>query len=544
MQSHNLSCKRCYQTIIGLAFLWLCCVIHVHGQEVARLELRVPIKTSIDLEPYTIILVDRKSEQTHNELSTGRLWDFEPLNSFEFPPKYERAKYTYWLKTEIRNSTNAEIQVGLDVGVFDSITTYVYRDRRLIETLVYGNRTMVNVDDKLLNTTVAVNLAPGRNYSLLTKFKNQIDINRSIEPKLVNLDYHHKSVFYRLIKVFGLQIAFLSILFFISFINVFLYVQSKERAYLYYGLYTIALFVFFTRDVYCSSPMIVIDFLPLCSTGLVSPLVSIIFLSYILFISNFLEAKVNTPALYKIIRFSTYACVAYFFIERLIYIFDPFLAWKFYGYFKVLFLIIHIIIIVPLFRNPNRLTLYILCGSLILIIGTLLTAIMSFRPVHFVGYMDVTYIPQYIGIILELLLFSVGLGYKVKLNEYAKRKARADVLIKKKEVDHEHELNNIRESFFRQITHDFRSPLMIINDAVSKIRNQDGIKSLIKANSDGLLDLIDQRIGTIDTIPKVDAYIQNDIVAFIRFTMDSHEMSALAADRAVKFESNKPSYSP
>ena len=181
-------------------------------------------------------------------------------------------------------------------------------------------------DDVLLSTIAPIRLASGRSYVLLTKFKNQVDINRPLEPQLVNVNHHQKSVFYRLIKVYGIQIGFLSILCIISLVSVFQYFQSKERSYLYYGMYTIALLIFFTRDVYCASPILVLDFLPACAHGFISPLVAGSFLLYILFISHFLEAKKNTPALYKIIQFSVVGCLLYILIERTIHFFDPYLA--------------------------------------------------------------------------------------------------------------------------------------------------------------------------------------------------------------------------
>ncbi len=544
MQQLNLHCKRSAVTCIALVIYMLSFLGVTKGQSAATLELVNRVNSKIKLDPYTLILIDKNKKYTNKELAAAGSLDFAPVNTFEFPPKYERGKYEYWLKTIVRNTTNEELHVGLDIGVFDSITTFVYQDRRLVTTIVYGNRTIDYDDDVLLSTTAPIRLASGRSYILLTKFKNQVDINRPLEPYLVNLDHHHKSVFYRLFTVYGIQIGLLSILFIVSLISIFQYVQSKERSYLFYGLYTVALLLFFSRDLYCTSPIIRIDFLPICSNTFVSPMVAGTFLLYILFISKFLEAKKNTPALYKIIQFSVIVCLLYIIIERTIYFFDSYLAWKFYGYFKALFLIIHIIIIIPLSRNPNRLTLYILMGSLVLILGTLTTAIMSFRPVHFVGYMDVTYIPQYIGIILELLLFSVGLGYKVKLNEYDLRKTKAEQLLKNKEIEHEREIKNVRRSFFSQVTHDFRSPIMMINDSATRIQNQDAIKNIIKKNTNNLLNLVDQSLEEIGTASQlVDSYIQNDIVAYIRYAMDSHEMSSLTSKRKIKFESNMPSYS-
>ena len=145
---------------------------------------------------------------------------------------------------------------------------------------------------------------------------------------------------------------------------------------------------------------------------------------------------------------------------------------------------------------------------------------------------------------MELLLFSVGLGYKVKLNEYDLRKSKADQLIKNKEIEYERELKKVRESFFGQVTHDFRSPLMIINDSATRIQNQDPIKNIIKQNTNNLLNLIDKSLEeTGTTAPLVDSYIQNDIVAYIRYAMDTHEMSSLTSRRNIVFESNEPSYS-
>ena len=127
---------RCIAIVMYLLYF----VSYSQGQSVRVLELNNPIDTKIELDPYTYILIDKHKKYSNKGLATGGSLDFAPFHAFEFPPKYERGKYEYWLKTVVNNTSNEELHVGLDIGVFDSITTYVYQDRRLVETIVYGNR--------------------------------------------------------------------------------------------------------------------------------------------------------------------------------------------------------------------------------------------------------------------------------------------------------------------------------------------------------------------------------------------------------------------
>ena len=98
-----------------------------------------------------------------------------------------------------------------------------------------------------------------------------------------------------------------------------------------------------------------------------------------------------------------------------------------------------------------------------------------------------------IGISLEIILFSVALAYRLRIMREEEQKAKMVL-----------EVDALKNKFFTNISHEFRTPLTIINGisevAKSKIRNLDtsGLFDSIKKirnQSDKLLNLVNQILG-------------------------------------------------
>lgn len=459
------------------------------------------IEKSIDLTQYSSIFTDSTRELSNDKiLSNLNNFDFNPLSSFEFEEKYTRGKYAYWLLYNITNKHNTEIELGIDLGVFDSIQTYIYSDNILIQKALSGNRVNPKSSDyKKLSTYFHANLKPGQSYLFLSRITNEIEINREINPQLINPLNHESNLFSRFMKIYGIQSAFLAILLIVSIINFFQFLFNKEKAFLFYSLYILFVSVFFIRDFYCTSPIILFEVSDICKNTYISPIMIVNFILYILFIMTFLETKKKEPRLHKVLLFfSIPMAISYSVVERIIDLWDPYLAWKLYGYFKIVSLFLNLFIIFLIAKIKNPLSYFIIMGSLSLIITSIITSFMSFRQVHFVNYFDTTYIPQYIGILLELIFFSIGLGYKTRITAYERRKAASELVLKNQEIAHEKELKSVRSRFFTHITHEFRTPLTLIKGPIEQLEQfPEGKLSvsnvkMIRRNANRLLNLVNQ----------------------------------------------------
>lgn len=513
----------------------------------AAFSIGSPVANTINISDYCFIYIDSLKQAKHGSFITNpKTFDFLPLSFFEFGDKYERGKHAYWLLFDITNASGEALDIGVDLGVFDSIQTFVYLQDDLIQRNNYGNRgpTDQTGNEKFeLTTYFTTTLEAGRSYTFLSRIANAVEINREIKPVLIQPTLHEKKVFSRFAQIFSFQAAFLAVLLIVFVINLFQYMINKDQAFIYYSAYILLLFLFFFRDFNCTSPIALFGLTGICSNTYVSPLVVGNFICYAFFVMAFLETKKKEPQLHKGFKIGITICVSFMVLERIVAIWDPFLSWKLYGYFKIVILCATMVILFMVYRIKNPLSFFIITGTLSLLIATIVTAFLSFEPVHFVNYLDTTYIPQYVGIVLELLFFSIGLGYKTKQTEYERRKAKTALKLKTLEMAHERELGMVRNRFFTQITHEFRTPLTVILGMADNLKS--GLKNLEPANIKNSLEIIKRNghsllrmINDLLDISKLESgnmevhYTHADVIAFVKYVCESFK--SLAQESKIK----------
>lgn len=117
-------------------------------------------------------------------------------------------------------------------------------------------------------------------------------------------------------------------------------------------------------------------------------------------------------------------------------------------------------------------------------------------------------------IILLLAGFSMGLlAYLVFQNNKKKQEAFLQLATTQKEMD------AFKNRFYTNLTHEFRTPLTVIQGMANRILGNPASKEMIIRNSQSLLDLVNQMLD----LQKLDAgaltiqYIQNDIIVYSRF---------------------------
>lgn len=110
------------------------------------------------------------------------------------------------------------------------------------------------------------------------------------------------------------------------------------------------------------------------------------------------------------------------------------------------------------------------------------------------------------------------------------------------------ELDTFKTRFYSNITHEFRTPLTVIqgmtNELAKELPGQSQKKlNLIRKNSRNLLDLVNQildlsklRAGKLEP-----ALAQSDIIVFLRYLVDAHESLAGLKQINLRFQSNQPS---
>ncbi|HFC00428.1 MAG TPA: response regulator, partial [Phaeodactylibacter sp.] len=165
----------------------------------------------------------------------------------------------------------------------------------------------------------------------------------------------------------------------------------------------------------------------------------------------------------------------------------------------------------------------------ILVLTALMNLLLSiFSKSNFIGYWNFTFFPQYAGIGLELLFFSLGLGYKTRMLETEKNKVMQTLENEKREKAHQKELNRVRSTFFTNITHEFRTPLTVIMGLSEELKENKKIAIHKKANAiykNGakLLDLVNHLLGLskLQSGHMQTEYKRADIISFLKYQVNA-----------------------
>jgi signal transduction histidine kinase/DNA-binding response OmpR family regulator len=185
--------------------------------------------------------------------------------------------------------------------------------------------------------------------------------------------------------------------------------------------------------------------------------------------------------------------------------------------------------IYPLYRAKDPKGYFIAAGIAAISLGCLLTLLSrAFSPTYSVYYLKA-------GVIVEILIFSLGLAYRQKKQEEAKQQAdfalaESRLLQEKQqlEADRLQELNAFKTRFYTNITHEFRTPLTVIMGMAEQIKDHPQEKSLIQRNSESLLRLINQLLdlsklesGSLTLKP-----VHRDINLYLQYLTESFYSAA------------------
>ncbi len=211
----------------------------------------------------------------------------------------------------------------------------------------------------------------------------------------------------------GLGFAVISVLFYLSIYHFVLFLKNKERFYLFYSTYAFINVLIlvpipyhvFLQDIFNAFPHFFIQ--------LDSPLK---FASYILFsyfVIEVLHLKKNLPKFVRFFNFFTGVGAGFYLILGIVELLKPEIDLS-HTFFYFLFLPIYFLIMiygsVLILWINEKVKGYILTGSLILGVGAILSALMTFdQPAEVI---DQNFYIYYLGVLFENLLFTYALAVK------------------------------------------------------------------------------------------------------------------------------------
>lgn len=281
------------------------------------------------------------------------------------------------------------------------------------------------------------------------------------------------------------------------------YVQLRTQEYLFYSLYILFSFLHFLTVMlakvsveWYSNPMereFYHRFFQTLSHA-----------AYFQFFRYFTRTHTDQPRFDQVLTLATLGAFVYilFDVGMVFAVADPHVPleaiWVYVRLAFVLFVAISLIFWVSRSKSPLR--NYLIIGNVFLITGGVLT--MIFNPyrewiAHWVVPFAFPLFYYRAGVLLEIICFSLGLGFKQKLEDRKRQEAESRLQREQLEVAKIKEVDAAKSAFFANISHEFRTPLTLIQAPADKILAETGDRfekevGLIKRNSEDLLKLINQ----------------------------------------------------
>ena len=444
------------------------------------------------LGAYTSLLVDSSAVITAGQLAIGGFdQQFRRLTaSRDVYPK----KVNYWLRIPVMASAPVQNwwllikpppSLNTYYGQWEYMDVYAVDSTGQIRTVgssgLLTPRSRKSLNEAAGFTAVRLTLSAGKKQTILIRLRNDFNDGLLPLPELRN-----PTVGIPTNEAAQIMYALSSIAVILSLFTFFFLIFVREKAYLFFGTYLLLLSLHY---LIIDPKVVFIDLFIPEHPQLVFYCFHLFTTGGILFFLLFGRAFINLPLL----------------SGRL----DRFLTWliRFWGIFVVLELIlmnvyqqavlfswavpvllvfvVGLLIRIAFFRNV--LARFYVAGALWLFAFS----VMGYAWEN--GFIDPGFIPWPTGQVGQMVIYLVGLAYKIRLSEVARA-----------EAERIREIDAIKSRFFANISHEFRTPLTLIQGPLNQIEAgirhngeilTDGLARHLKTmrrNTDRLLDLVNQ----------------------------------------------------
>ncbi|RMF03496.1 MAG: helix-turn-helix domain-containing protein [Bacteroidetes bacterium] len=357
---------------------------------------------------------------------------------------------------------------------------------------------------------------------------------------------------------------FLGILLLMMLYNFFLYWQVKDSAFIYYSFFLLCLGGFAMYNSGYLADLLIPRVFPHYPQGLLyfKLLVYPIVVSYLLFLSKFMDLPKLLPDWYRVARWIMWLAVPTFLADLLLMYFTNYnYTWPdrvTVGY-TWLFIIYLFAICgkVAWTKAGGRKRFFIIGGVFAMATGVAITAVQRMLSV------DYHAIPFRITTMVEVVIFSLGLAYRQwellheqQINTVELERARLREQQRKKEAEDQAELAQAKDRFYTNLTHEFRTPLTVILALSEHLRHLSWLGyassreqekylfqlGLIKRNGEQLLQHVNQLLDmSKSSAGKLTLRLTpGNVVEFARYTIASFQSLAEERQLQLQFQADWP----
>ncbi len=463
---------------------------------------------------------------------------WEEIKHQTFLPVTENNKtvrHTLWYRFFINPQVEADSLIFYPYTVDYSEIYVPYHDG--YRYFKVGSNTKNKVSYDILESSVlflpADSLDFSRPFYFNKKTFTDLDLPRIHEPGfLIMSDKSH--VWYHYVlknarkNTHQLYIGIIFISFILFLIN---YLVSGDKNFLFYSIYLFFVtFIFLNQIPWLRNHLNQIY--PFTTNILVRLSIIMASAAYIRFAINFMNLEKHLPRMKKWFAVLIYGALLYALIKLIQMILFPFFPYQYESYFlfHFTFMLLSLYIFYKAFFTPlDRNKKIVLYGSLLLIAGHLLSMFLD---------SDYYFLNTVLG---EIIIFSAVVSLQNKNVFKQQLNYKLALLSEKNKRQALQELDRMKTRFFSNISHEFRTPLTLVNASLNrledKITDPDGIKNInnIRRYANRLLELVNQLLD-IGKIQSRQLRIKNEEVPLYTFLITVIEsFSSIADNKEITF---------
>lgn len=369
--------------------------------------------------------------------------------------KHAWKEVTGWSRLYIRNNTNKKLELFLILPRGAIYYLYV-DDGSTIRSIKAAPGFYMEMDPNSYRAN-RISIEPGATIAAYAKFvdpgKNRFSSNTLLTGEQLWLNYAANDL-YAERSFFFTNVVFLVIIFFIIIHTLAQYFFNGRKEFLLYAFYTSAVFLYFfykfDDNTYTD---IIFGHFPYIQKHANNSLSYLVYYGYYMFVLRFIDFKAIAHWFYRVIVFTGWLLLASIVLD-ILFIFTHLLPLKplLFNIVRVYLLITGFTGIYLLIRSRNKQAYFIAIGSTCLLVGALISMLFSWKNISYISPHFDSLIFIKAGMVLELLCFTAGLGYKSSLIEKEKIQAQQQVIALQKEM-----LERGKE---QQLTLEFKKKLM------------------------------------------------------------------------------------
>ncbi|MCF6239756.1 MAG: SpoIIE family protein phosphatase [Bacteroidales bacterium] len=404
-----------------IAFAFLLQNINSFAQEIKIFVLNDTGKVS-SLNDYLQILKDSSKTLRLSDIVLNK--DF---TDFSLSKKLDKNS-VYWAKLIIKNNRAKTQNILLQIGAkrhSDIADLFLLDDSgNILNKLKSGHfipKSQKNVKNEL-GSKFLLNLEPDKNYTIYLRIQNISGFSPAFNVHIIPQDLFYENLLSRNLIQGILQ----GILWIMFLYNLLIFVYSRDKIYLWYSLYIVGIALNFLTErglfieyIIPENPQIN-PYVFILVTGLAS-------VGYFQFLRLFLNTKEKMPAWDKA-HFTVIiinVLITLVLLAELRTFFNLPFAINVSNYLNLFGLIYGLVFIVYLMKKGDVLARFFIIGTILLALGTITSL------VYLIFKIPLNFDPKYFmnaGTIAEILTFSLGLGYRIRLIEKSKQKVQEKLI--------------------------------------------------------------------------------------------------------------------